>query len=78
MRSALPDLAASGSARMVSAARFGAARGEESSAEQCAHPGEQLGQTERLGEVVVGADVEADHPVELAAASRQDHAPRRK
>ena len=45
---------------------------DRAAAQQRPHPGEQLGEAERLGEVVVRADVEADHAVELAGA-RGDH-----
>ena len=41
--------------------------------QQRADPGLQLGEAERLGQVVVGAVVEADHPVELAGTRRDDH-----
>ena len=41
--------------------------------QQGAHPGLELGQPERLGQVVVGAVVEADHPVELAGPGGDDH-----
>ena len=36
-----------------------------------AYPGEQLGEPERLGDVVVGAGVEPDHDVGLLAAGRE-------
>ena len=41
-------------------------RGEP--AQQRAHPGQQLGQPERLADVVVGARVEADDEVDLVGA----------
>lgn len=41
-------------------------------AEQGAHAREQFGQPERLGDVVVGAGVEADHGVHFVGARGQD------
>ena len=40
-------------------------------AQQRPHPGEQFGEPERLGDVVVGAGVEADHGVHLVGAGGQ-------
>ena len=42
-------------------------------AEQRADPGGQLAQAERLGDVVVGAELEADDLVELGILGRQHH-----
>ena len=39
--------------------------------EQRPDPGEQFGQAERLGHVVVGAGVESDHGVDLVGAGGQ-------
>ena len=41
-------------------------------AQQRTHPRLQLGEPEGLGEVVVGAEVETDHAVELAGAGGDD------
>ena len=41
-------------------------------AQQRADPGQQLGQPERLGDVVVGAGVEADHGVHLVRPGGED------
>ena len=41
--------------------------------EQRRDPGLQLAQREGLGEVVVGADLEADQPVDLGGARADDH-----
>ena len=41
-------------------------------AQQRTHPGEQLGEPERLGDVVVRARVEPDHGVDLVGPGGQD------
>ncbi|OIQ63275.1 hypothetical protein GALL_551850 [mine drainage metagenome] len=40
-------------------------------AQQGAQPGQQFARAERLGQIVVGADFEADHPVDFLATRRQ-------
>src|SRR5690606_7691244 len=42
-------------------------------AQHAAHAGEQFAQMERLGDVVVGADLEADGAVDRVALAGQDH-----
>ena len=44
-------------------------------AQHAAHPGEQLAHIGRFGQVVVGADLEADHAIDdLASAGQYDDA----
>jgi hypothetical protein len=44
---------------------------------QRAHPGQQLGERERLDEIIVGAGIEAGHPVVDGVARRQEQDRRR-
>ena len=57
---------------------LGGGRGAVGAAEHRLHAGDELGRRERLGDVVVGAELEAEHPVDLGVAGgEEDHRDRR-
>ena len=67
-RGARPPTAAATGAGDVGSGSFAAG-----SAQHGEHPGADLARAERLGEVVVGADLQADEPVDLLGAGGQHH-----